>query len=407
MQGLVTNLAPAMNAADAATQASNSLNSASNGVSSDQKGFSPLFSNMLSSAQQSDQVQFKSQFINAFGGQGLPLEGQFLPPAVMSGLTARNPNSLLNGDEQKNLSAQRLLETDGELLGDIDAAAQTPVTPSVVIDNAVRAQGLPGQQAGTGAVASQLAGQGQNKLQQDLMMQQLAVAPAEVVEDGLAGLRLTPQLENAPVLNNGAQLSNMLRDAMLLKQPANSGAESKIGDSFNSAIGNLAALSTEAKGGSETRSLMQASINTPFAQQGNWGQEVGSRVKWMVNSQIQSAELKMNPAHLGPVEVKISVQNDQAIIHFSAQNGAVREALDSAMPRLREMLGDNGVNLADVDVSDQSFAQQQQASEEERDAMGGEFGSDDGLDDDSCGRNTAEHEEGEIVLSSRVVDYYA
>ncbi len=401
MQSLPTNLIPAVSATDAATQASSSLNNASNAVSSEQTPFSPLFSNTLSSLQQSDQTPFKPQLVPPFGGQELPLDGQLLPPGVIEGGVARSANNLLISDEQKRPLEQPLLESGGELAGDLNSALQLAVTPAAVVENSsARRQILSGQQAELGGTASQLAAQEQLKQQQALMMKQLALTPAEMVDDELAGVRLLPQVESAPVLNNGSQLSNMLRDAMLLKQPAN-GGESKTGESFTSAMGNLTALSAEAKGGSETKPLMQAAINTPFSQQASWGEEMGNRVKWMVNSQVQAAELKMNPAHLGPVEVKISVQNDQTTINFSVQNGAVREALETAMPRLREMLGDNGVNLVDVDVSDHSFAQQQ-APEQER-----EHGADDERGGEGGAHELAETEQGEMVLSSQAVDYYA
>ncbi|GEM_PF-5383326 len=402
MQSLPTNLIPAVSATDAATQATSSLNSASNAISSEQTPFSPLFSNTLSSLQQSDQTPFKPQLVTPFGGQELPLDGQLLPPGVIEGGVARSANNLLISDEQKRQLEQPLLESGGELADDLNSALQLAVTPAAVVENSsARRQILLGQQAELGGTASQLAAQEQLKQQQALMMKQLALTPAEMVDDELAGVRLLPQVESAPVLNNGSQLSNMLRDAMLFKQPANGGGESKTGESFTSAMGNLTALSAEAKGGSETKSLMQAAINTPFSQQASWGEEMGNRVKWMVNSQVQAAELKMNPAHLGPVEVKISVQNDQTTINFSVQNGAVREALETAMPRLREMLGDNGVNLVDVDVSDHSFAQQQ-APEQER-----EHGADDERGGEGGAHELAETEQGEMVLSSQAVDYYA
>jgi len=406
MQGLVTNLASGFSATDSTLQAANGLNSAVNGTSGDKNSASPLFSNLFSSAAQSEQAKFESQAMNAFDAQTLPLERQLLPPGVTMGLTNRSSSGSLNIAGQADSAAQQELVGDEALLGDLDASKQAFVSPLVVAENMMRPQDLPGQMAGSGAVAAQLGGHGQNKLQQDLMMRQLAGAPLENAAGDLAGSRLVPQLESSAMVGSGAQLSNMLRDAMLMKQQS-TGGEGKIGDSsFSSALGNLTTLSGEAKASGEAKPLMQASINTPFSQQAAWGEEVGSRVKWMVSSQVQSAELKMNPANLGPVEVKISVQNDQTTIHFSAQNGAVREALDAAMPRLREMLGDNGVNLADVDVSDQSFAQQQKAFEQGADAAGDEYAA--GDEPDGGGEEGAlESDEGEMLLSSKMVDYYA
>jgi len=408
MQGLLTNLSPASNATDVASQASNSLSAQNNGagkrsnrVPADAQGFSPLFSNMLSAAAQTGQTPFQSQLQSAFAGQELPLEGQILPP----GVTGSGVNSLADVTDLKNALSQTAANGDSELI--IDASMQPVIASSIAVNNAMSAQNLPEPLAAAGAAASQLPGQGQNRLQQDLLMRQLAMAPVEEIDDGLSNLRLVPQLETASVPGAGTSLSNMLRDAMLLKQSTATGSESKVGDTFINTFNSLAALSTDSKSVSDTKSLMQASINTPFSQQASWGEEVGSRVKWMVNSQVQSAELKMNPAHLGPVEVRISVQNDLTTIHFTAQNSAVREALDSAMPRLREMLGDNGVNLADVDVSDQSFAQQKQASEQDRETMDGHKAAADGREDSLELQDSSDTAEGEMMLSSRMVDYYA
>ncbi|MBL1261591.1 MAG: flagellar hook-length control protein FliK [Thiotrichaceae bacterium] len=382
----MSNLASGLSAVDSASQAENGLNSAINSASGGNQASSPLFSNLLASAAQSEQAQFQAHGMNAFESQTLPLERQLLPHSIR--LT---PN--LAG--QSDAAAQQLLMDEGALLHGFDVSKQVFVTPTVVAENMIRPQELAAQ------MVAQM-GQGQAKLQQDLMMRQLAAAPLETTDGDLAGSRLVPTLENSAVVGAGAQLSNMLRDSMLLKQQY-SGGESKVGDSFSSALGNLTTLAGDAKGSGEAKPLMQASINTPFSQQAGWGEEVGSRIKWMVNSQVQSAELKMNPANLGPIEVKISVQNDQTTIHFSAQNSVVREALDAAMPRLREMLGDNGVNLADVEVSDQSFAQQQKAFEQANDAMGDEYASGDELD----GEDAIESDEGEMLLSSKIVDYYA
>ncbi len=406
MLGLTTNLTSGLNASDSASQSANGLNSTINGASGDKQAFSPLFSNLLSSETLAEQAKFKPQALNAFEAQTLPLERQLLPQGVTLGLTNRSVSDALNSAGQNDGSAEQALVAEGELLDDFNASKQLFMTPVVVADNVSRPQDLAGQMAASGTVAAQVGSYGQKNLQQDLMMRQLQAAPGEITDSEFSASRFAPQLENSAMVGNGAQLSNLLRDAMLLKQQSTGGSESKISDSFSSTLGNLATLSGEVKGSGESKSLMQASINTPFSQQAGWGEEVGSRLKWMVNSQVQSAELKMNPSNLGPVEVKISVQNDQTTIHFSAQNGAVREALDSAMPRLREMLADNGVNLADVDVSDQSFAQQQKTFEQSRDAAGDECASGDELDDGET-EGMIVSDEGEMLLSSKMVDYYA
>jgi len=108
-----------------------------------------------------------------------------------------------------------------------------------------------------------------------------------------------------------------------------------------------------------TRSeLPTATLHTPLRQPG-WDQALSERVMWVVNQKFQGVELKLNPAHLGPIEVRVQMQNDQAQVSFVAQHGPVRDALEAALPRLREMFTANGFNLVDVNVSQHSFAEQQ------------------------------------------------
>ena len=68
---------------------------------------------------------------------------------------------------------------------------------------------------------------------------------------------------------------------------------------------------------------------------------------------LGEARLRLNPAHLGPVEVRLSIQHDQASIQFAAHHGQVREAIETALPRLREMLAQEGIQLQNASVSDQ------------------------------------------------------
>ncbi|MFW5426378.1 MAG: flagellar hook-length control protein FliK [Methylophagaceae bacterium] len=95
----------------------------------------------------------------------------------------------------------------------------------------------------------------------------------------------------------------------------------------------------------------------PAMQSSAWNQVMSSRVVWMAREGIQEASLKLNPANLGSVEVKLNMHNDQANVLFIAQNAATRDALEQALPRLRESFEENGMQLADADVAEQEFEQ--------------------------------------------------
>ncbi len=106
-----------------------------------------------------------------------------------------------------------------------------------------------------------------------------------------------------------------------------------------------------------------------------WGQAVGDRVLWLVNHRLQQADIKLNPPHLGPLEVRIQVHNDQTQVSFSTHHALVREALEAALPRLRDMLVQNGMGQLDVNVSQQGFQQaQDQAGQAASRSTGGPAG---------------------------------
>lgn len=81
-----------------------------------------------------------------------------------------------------------------------------------------------------------------------------------------------------------------------------------------------------------------------------WDQQVGQKIVWMVAGDEQSASLTLNPPDLGPLQVVLSVTNDQASVAFSASQQEVRQALENALPRLREMMGESGIALGNATV---------------------------------------------------------
>lgn len=85
-----------------------------------------------------------------------------------------------------------------------------------------------------------------------------------------------------------------------------------------------------------------------------WNKDLGEQIVWMNNKTMSAAEIKLNPEHLGPISVRIDVHQDQASIMFTAQHAEVKEAIESSIPKLREMLGTQQLNLTDVNISQNS-----------------------------------------------------
>ena len=97
----------------------------------------------------------------------------------------------------------------------------------------------------------------------------------------------------------------------------------------------------------------QVVINTPVTHD-QWGDEFNQKITWLSNQKEQTAELHLNPPQLGPMDVVLKVSGDQATAFFSSPHAAVREAVEQALPRLREMMADNGIMLGNATVSDQA-----------------------------------------------------
>lgn len=85
-----------------------------------------------------------------------------------------------------------------------------------------------------------------------------------------------------------------------------------------------------------------------------WTGEFAQKISWMSSQQSQIAELHLNPPDLGPLEVVLKISGSQATALFTSPHGAVRDAVENSLPKLREILAENGITLGNATVSDQS-----------------------------------------------------
>jgi flagellar hook-length control protein FliK len=76
-----------------------------------------------------------------------------------------------------------------------------------------------------------------------------------------------------------------------------------------------------------------------------WNQALGTKITWMATAGMQSASLSLNPPDLGPMQVVLNVHNQQADATFITAQPEVKQALEAAMPKLREMMDQAGIQL--------------------------------------------------------------
>ncbi len=81
--------------------------------------------------------------------------------------------------------------------------------------------------------------------------------------------------------------------------------------------------------------------------------ELRERLAVMINSERLTAELRLDPPELGALQVRIQMNGDQAQVQIQTQNAQARDLLEQALPRLREMLQGQGIQLADANISQQ------------------------------------------------------
>lgn len=98
----------------------------------------------------------------------------------------------------------------------------------------------------------------------------------------------------------------------------------------------------------------------------NWAADFSQKVVWVASQEKQSAHLTLNPPQLGPLEVTISVNKDQTTATFSSPHSEVRQAIENAMPQLRDAFAAAGIQLGQANVNSESFRQQQPQDNQQR-----------------------------------------
>lgn len=94
----------------------------------------------------------------------------------------------------------------------------------------------------------------------------------------------------------------------------------------------------------------EMAVATPITHPG-WAEDIGHQVTWLAENGSSRAELILTPPHLGRIEISLQIGGDLSTAQFVSASPQVREALEQAMPRLREMLAEGGISLGDTNVS--------------------------------------------------------
>ncbi|NIE69064.1 flagellar hook-length control protein FliK, partial [Burkholderia sp. Ax-1719] len=152
--------------------------------------------------------------------------------------------------------------------------------------------------------------------------------------------------------------TNAVTDALAASQAAAAAAQAQATQAA-SAASNPAAQTAAA-----------SSTLSPQVGTSDWEDALSQKVVFLSNAHQSSAELTLNPKDLGPLQVVLQVADNHAHALFVSQHQQVREAVEAALPKLREQMQENGIGLGSASVTDGFSRQMNQQAQQDSSGSG-------------------------------------
>ncbi|MBC3481023.1 flagellar hook-length control protein FliK [Pseudomonas sp. SWRI77] len=143
--------------------------------------------------------------------------------------------------------------------------------------------------------------------------------------------------------------------------------------------------------------------------QSAWTEGLVNRVMYLSSQNLKSADIQLEPAELGRLDIRVNVATDQSTqVTFISGHAGVRDALDSQLHRLRELFAQQGLAQPDVNVADQSRGQQQHQQAQEQGSNLSGVAARQGVGQGGVEQGeSAGAVEQQVVIGDSAVDYYA
>ncbi|MGL4268802.1 MAG: flagellar hook-length control protein FliK [Plesiomonas sp.] len=153
----------------------------------------------------------------------------------------------------------------------------------------------------------------------------------------------------------------------------------------------------------------QAPTPLPLRHPEQSAQALQEQVQFLLNRKLDTVEIRLDPPELGNLQIKLHLNQDQAQVGIVVQSSHARELLEQTLPRLREMLAQQGIQLGQTQVQQQSQQQQGGASGHGQDLRGaaGQAGSALGNGGDIGADEMLSVQQHTVTGSAHAVDYYA
>ena len=95
---------------------------------------------------------------------------------------------------------------------------------------------------------------------------------------------------------------------------------------------------------------MLDAVTLPTNPDVGFGDDLGTRIGWMVDQKLGEAQIRVHPEHVGPIDVRVQLDGQRVTAEFNSANADVRHALEAGLGRLRDMLSQQGLQLAHAGV---------------------------------------------------------
>jgi flagellar hook-length control protein FliK len=134
-----------------------------------------------------------------------------------------------------------------------------------------------------------------------------------------------------------------------------------------------------------------------------WGDALGERVSFLINQKMNNAEIRIDPPHLGKLDIQIHIKDDTAQVVIHTQHAQTRDLVDSSSFRLREILHNAGYSSVDVNVSHHDSSSNQHASSD----GGGASNSEQSGPQDTGTVAVGPMQQASIAVANGRIDYFA
>lgn len=154
----------------------------------------------------------------------------------------------------------------------------------------------------------------------------------------------------------------------------------------------------EATGARNTGTMNTLTVSTKDSQ--NFASSMATHVRVIKNQGGGEAKVNLHPAELGRMSLSVTIEGNETKVAFTVETAQAKHAIESNLPRLREMLEQAGLSLADSDVAEENHQSRADRDSENRSSRAVEA-----VDTDDAGNP-------DLTLSvnidpSRLLDAYA